>query len=220
MEIVLELGIGDDFTGALTLVSEDAAFERAVGLGGAGLRLSLRGQSGSLSGLSHMRLLTDLVHGSDVTLGGTGEWHRVVFEVARVICGASLGCLGGHEGGCCQGGESDCVLHVDGFGCEYSCNCRSRTGEMTSIIKNYYRRCEESEKKGNRKRVTCDAIQQKLGGLTSVCICEQQEVEARKGKMDAAGGKVQRPYYCLRLNYALAGVLQGSSVQGFSKYGN
>lgn len=40
----MELGIGDDFTSSLTLVSEDAAFEGAVGLGGAGGGFLLRGK--------------------------------------------------------------------------------------------------------------------------------------------------------------------------------
>ena len=35
VQIVLELCVGDDLAGTLALVCEDAAFERAVGLGGA-----------------------------------------------------------------------------------------------------------------------------------------------------------------------------------------
>ena len=35
VEIVLELRVGDDLTGTLTLVCKNATFERAVGLGGA-----------------------------------------------------------------------------------------------------------------------------------------------------------------------------------------
>ena len=60
VQVVLELVVGDDRTGALALVCEDAAFERAVGLGGAGDGGCLGGEFG-------------------------GQWHGVVFEVARVI---------------------------------------------------------------------------------------------------------------------------------------
>ena len=45
MHIILELVVGDDFAGALTLVCEDAAAEGAVGLGGAGSYLSLKEKS-------------------------------------------------------------------------------------------------------------------------------------------------------------------------------
>ena len=86
MQIVLELRVGDDLTGSLALVCEDAAFQRAVGLRGACYGGGLGGE-----------------------LGGQGD--GVVFEVAGVIGGASFWDLGGDEGGCCQGGESGCVLH-------------------------------------------------------------------------------------------------------------
>ena len=42
VEIVLELGVGDDAPGPLTLVCEDTAFEGAVGLGVARRDLCLR----------------------------------------------------------------------------------------------------------------------------------------------------------------------------------
>lgn len=41
VEVVLELGVGDDLAGTLALVREDAALEGAVGLRGAGSCLSL-----------------------------------------------------------------------------------------------------------------------------------------------------------------------------------
>ena len=48
---------------------------------------------------------------TDCSQGG-GQGNGVEFEVARVVRGASFWCCR-HEGGCGQGREEDCVLHVD-----------------------------------------------------------------------------------------------------------
>ena len=50
------------------------------------------------------------MHGGDVTLVGVGDGDGIVFEVARVILRA---CVRRDESDCCQGGESQCVLHID-----------------------------------------------------------------------------------------------------------
>lgn len=63
------------------------------------------------------------MQGNGVTLGGAGERHGVEFEGAGVIGRASFWCLCRDEGSCCEGGEDDCVLHVELFGRLMSWEC-------------------------------------------------------------------------------------------------